>query len=237
MQGGICVTEANVRLQQSLLPEVRKLFCWGKKAGWAHSWVLNPKCDFKGKKKIAFELIREKRVFLTAWPLIPIFCLHPVFVLLLKRHKTTIYSPKLLEAVMRGAKEERGFIPISSPLRKFLWKMMIFFHVIPHTLLGLVSEMPRKVFRTSPATRNPAVYFWGSTLFSKQFVTRCVSLSGLTELLCHGRYDTQEIFIKKLNLFWKVSVLEIICLHRLYWELCVTDGVLRCSGLCFFNKY
>lgn len=32
MQGGICVTEANVRLQSSPLPGARKLFCWGKKA-------------------------------------------------------------------------------------------------------------------------------------------------------------------------------------------------------------
>lgn len=51
-----------------------------------------------------------------------------IFVVLLKMHKTAICSPKGLEAAMRGPKEERGFIPISSSLRKSLWKMMIFLH-------------------------------------------------------------------------------------------------------------
>lgn len=138
-----------------------------------------------------------------------------IFVLLLKRHKTTIYSPKVLEAAMRGAKEERGFIPISSPLRKSLWKMMIFFHVIPRTLLGFVSEMPRQFFGTVPLPEILLSILEEVRCFQNNLLLSVFRFSGSTDSFRHGRYDKQEIFTKKPNLFWNVYVLEIICLHGL----------------------
>lgn len=122
----------------------------------------------ESKKKKAFEQFHGKKINSTGFD---INILHALlayfFIVLLKIHKTSVCTPNGSEAATMGAKEERGFVPVFPSLSKSVWKMMIFFCNIPCSALSHVSEMPRKLFCMSPATRNPAVDFGGSTFFSK----------------------------------------------------------------------
>lgn len=82
-----------------------------------------------------------------------------IFVVLLKTHKTAVCSPKGWEAAVRGAKEERGFIPISSSLRKPLWKMMIFLRY-PTAPSGFCCWNAQKVFLSKSRYQKSSRPFW-----------------------------------------------------------------------------
>lgn len=127
-------------------------------------WVLNPKCDFKGKKKHFWAGPWEKKkrdIFNNAS--FDINILHAplanIFVVLLKMHKTAICSPKGLGAAMRAPKEERGFIPISSSLRKSLWKKLIFLHY-PMEPSGLCFWNAQEVFLYKSCYQKSCRPFW-----------------------------------------------------------------------------
>lgn len=127
-------------------------------------------------------------------------------------HKTAICSPKGLEAAIRGAKKERGFIPVSSSLRKALWKVMIFLHY-PTDPSGFCFWNTQKDFLCKTHYQKSRRPFWRKYVVFKII---CCTVSVLAQPRVasdDGRDDKQEIFVKNQIcsgkfIFWSLFAQE-----------------------------
>lgn len=223
MQGGICVKEVNVHLQQSRLPGGRQLSSWCKKAGWEHSVGFKPKMYFKEQGENFWAYPKKKKPkkerFLTAWTLILssqyfACAFGKYFYSVTEDAQNCNLFSKMFRSCCKRSQEGKGIYPSLLFSEKITLESDDF-STLPHRLFwGLFLKCSE-----SFSVQNPLPEILPSILeevccFQNNLPLAVSVLAQPKVTPWRQRWQIGNI-CNKSNLFWKVYFLEFICPRRL----------------------